>query len=1450
MTPPGAAAAASPQTILDRIAAQVRERPRAAAVRFDGQELDYATLWQRARAIAWTLQQQGCAAEARVGILLPRSLELVPALLGTLLAGACYLPLEPRFPAERLDWMARHAGVRHILTLGTAGAELANLDAVCTDLRTPLPAPPAGWHSAAPLGGQAAYALYTSGSTGRPKGVINTHEALLNRLDWMQQAYALQPGERVLQKTPFTFDVSVWEFFWPLMEGACQVLALPEGHRDFAYLAGLIEAEQVSRLHFVPSMLEGFLASLQGRRLDSLRQIVCSGEALPTPVAEQCLALLPRLRLDNLYGPTEAAIDVSFHACAVGESVPSQPIGEAISGIDLHVLDSELRPVADGEQGELFIGGIGLARGYLARPDLTAERFIPHVSVPGQRLYRTGDLVCRRAGGSIDYLGRLDFQVKINGQRIELGEIENVLREHAEVAAAVVSDVAAAGGRRQLAAWVTLRQGAALRRASADRCVATWRSLYEQVYAGLEQAGADPRDNFLSWNSSYDGQPLPLADMRRWADEAAARILATAPRRVLEIGCGSGLIASRLAAALDGYVGLDPSPAALRYLGARLAPEQMSRISLVEGFAHALPDAGGVAFDAVVLNSVVQYFPDAEYLSEVLDAALARLAPGGSLFVGDVRDARLLPAFAASLAALAGENLRDGRDRRCAQETELLLDPAFFGAWAARHAGVSCELLPKTGAYDNELARFRYDVRLRRGGDVFTAAAQCRWIDLPDWPALAARAAQAGSLQVDGVPLPRLAAPLALTALAEANAQATVEEFTSLPVAGLDPAALDALLAAQGLRAEWRLDEDQAGLCRVLLLAAEAPAVQLPASSAGVASAGMAGGLRAELSRDAADALKPWLAGRLPAYMVPAHLLVLDALPLNSNGKVDRKQLPAPLLRETFDAGVHAQPETPAECALAAIWASLLQLEQVPADVSFYRLGGDSILLAQLVMRASAQGLALDLATAIAHPTVIGMAAALENRTASTAAVTAAPGFSAAETQRLADAARRHGRAVEKIVPLADFIAGMLGLGARAAMPGVNVEVVSFEAEALDATRFAAAWQAVIARHEILRSGFSFALPGRAAQIVYEAAEVTIEHLDWRGLDAEAQQQRWDTLYDAAWRQRFDLEAAPLMRLQAVRLDETRSRVLWVLHHALTDGWSYAVVLDDLLRAYRGETLPAAALAYSEFSAWLRGNDRGAALRDYWRGYLRGYAPAEGSLPQALPEAGREASVLCREASLDASARRALDGLLARHEVTWNALVEVFWGALLARLGERQRVAFGSLASLRPLGPAGSDALAGPAFNVLPVRYAAGDGAALARVRAHFATRAQHFAHAQAHPLLLQEAAGLGADQALFESVLVFENIPAVAGDPLLQRLRFDSRSDRPLVLLVWPGEALRLELYGDSGRFSGAWLDARLADLVQALARLAADGNLDLGDCFAWPGAAQQAECVLEVEI
>jgi len=536
---------------------QARKTPAAPAVVDEATTLDYRELDRRAEKLACLLRGHGVGPETFVGLAVERSVAMVVGLLGILKAGGAWVPLDPTYPPERLAYMLGDARVPVLLTqeslLETLAEHLPEGTAtVCLDRDWPRIEEQSGGESVARAhrggDGHTAYMIYTSGSTGRPKGTMVPHRGIVNRLYWMQEAYGLTPADRVLQKTPMSFDVSVWEFYWPLVTGACLVMARPEGHRDPLYLTRVIAEHGITTMHFVPSMLQAFLDQPGlGESCRSLVRVIASGEALSDALRRRFYELLgpTGARLHNLYGPTEASVDVTSWACPPEGELTVLPIGRPVSNTRLYILDRHEEPVPLGIAGELRIGGVQLARGYLRRPALSAERFVPDSlgSQAGERLYRTGDLARYLPNGDIEFLGRIDFQVKVRGFRIELGEIEAVVAAQSSVREVVVTAWQDPSGHTRLVAYLVPAargEGEAAPTSTELRQHALEHLPDYMVPSAWVLLDAMP----LSPSGKVDRRRLPDPDLGEQAAAAAGRF--EAPRTALE-----SLLASVFAEVLD-----------------------------------------------------------------------------------------------------------------------------------------------------------------------------------------------------------------------------------------------------------------------------------------------------------------------------------------------------------------------------------------------------------------------------------------------------------------------------------------------------------------------------------------------------------------------------------------------------------------------------------------------------------------------------------------------------------------------------------------------------------------------------------------------------------------------------------------------------------------------------------------------------------------------------------
>ncbi|HEU0149756.1 MAG TPA: amino acid adenylation domain-containing protein, partial [Bradyrhizobium sp.] len=716
-----AAAPAVSRTMHELFSMQAARAPDAPALIQDDNVLSYAGVEQRSNQLAHHLRRLGVGPNVIVGLCVGRSFDMMIGVLGILKAGGAYLPLDPSYPAERLGYMTADSRTPVVLTqsglldhVSLNGALIVRLDEAWPQIaELSSDAPPVAVDPS-----DLAYVIYTSGSTGRPKGVMIPHSGALNLAKAQVTPLAIAPGSRVLQFASFSFDAAVWELLMSWRSGAALVMAERHELLPGEPLRELLERQKIGAVLLPPSAL----GTLPVAPLPHLKTLLLGGEACTSELVTPWLG--DRIVL-NAYGPTESSVCTTVFPCVADRRPPA--IGRPLANTRTYVLDEHFAPVLIGAPGELYIGGAGLGRGYLFRPALTAERFVPSPFSPGERLYKTGDLVRWRADGNLEFLGRLDQQVKIRGFRIELGEIEAAMLSESCVAQTAVIAREDAPGNKRLVAYVVpdLARLKAERRqqgaAANDDSVAQWQTLFDETYGATGEAKAP---SFIGWNDSYTGEPIPLPDMEEWKMATVMRIAGLSPERVLEIGCGVGLLLQHLAPISRVYRGTDISAAAISGLRewARTQPE-LAHVELAQREATALSDMEPASVDTVIINSVVQYFPDTDYLRDVLEGAASLVCDGGRIFVGDIRHFGLLPSFHTSIqAARAGadaraEEIRNRAITAATRETEFALDPAFFLGLQDDLSRISnVEILLKRARSNNELTRYRYDVVLHVGG--------------------------------------------------------------------------------------------------------------------------------------------------------------------------------------------------------------------------------------------------------------------------------------------------------------------------------------------------------------------------------------------------------------------------------------------------------------------------------------------------------------------------------------------------------------------------------------------------------------------------------------------------------------------------------------------------------------------------------------------------------------
>ncbi len=1181
---------------------QAQRTPDAIAIEDGQRRWTYAQLDAAATQLAKRLGAAGHGPGMRVGLMTERTGELLVALLGIGRAGAAYVPLDPDFPPARLTDMAADAQLSAIVTqpalASRCPADTEPLFVIDETIIANAPLPASDLDAAM-------YVIYTSGSTGRPKGVIVPHRTVTRFLEAMVEQPGLTASDVLVAVTTISFDIAVLELLGPLMVGGRVVIAPRETALDGVALGSLLESSHATVLQATPAtwrMLR--LAGWPGR--PGLRML-CGGEPLPRDLAEELLPL--GTELWNLYGPTETTIWSTVERI---QSAPGRPItiGRPIRGTRTRIVDRHGHRVPIGVDGELWIGGAGVASGYWQRESLTAERFVSDAD--GQPWYRTGDRARWLADGRLLCLGRLDAQIKLRGFRIEPGEIETILREHPSVVDAAVTLFERSADDRRLVAYVTADPGA-----STAESVEQWTSLWDTVYA--DSTASDPTFDLSGWGDSTTGSPMPEASMRQWVDGTVERLRALHPKRLLEIGCGLGLLLFRLAPHCERYRALDASPTATERIR-RLCDERgLEQVTVDTLGADDLDRLGDERFDVIVLNSVAQYFPSADYFLDVVSKALTRLTPGGHLFLGDLRSARHLKAFHTLVQIRRADpedsvgTLRERIARQLQRERELVFDPALFEAWSSSF-DVHIEL--RRGAIHDELSLFRYDVILTAVRPEERSEATSAWDAYGSLPSLREHltTARAEALRVTDIPNARLTGLVAAqTALDEAGA--SVESLRQLleSAPGIEPDLIRDVAAASGYEVELRWAASESTECLDAVFRRPRPTSPSPIT---VTLPEVTPEDRLRWVREPLPAsdplpaeLREHLRNRLPEALLPSHIVRLESLPRTPNGKLDRRALPAPDAAPRRAKG--EAPRTEEERLIADLFSEILQVESVGRDDDFFDLGGHSLLATQIISRLRQRvGAELPLRQIFSTPRVRDLAAAL----AEAGAGEDRPGFTIPTVSRA-------GALPVSFAQERFWFLHQLDPDQRAYhMPGA-----ALLDGPIDETTIRAAFERVARRQESLRTFFRADVEGRPRAHVRPDPS-----LDWI---SESLIERPDPL--AAFRERaraiasspFDLAAGPLVRIAWFELGPRWHGLLVVLHHIIADGWSIGVLLHELQSAveaelsHRDARLPALGIQVIDWAAWRRDQAESGGLDDslsYWVRQLDG-APRVLAVPTDSP---------------------------------------------------------------------------------------------------------------------------------------------------------------------------------------------------------------------------------------
>lgn len=1074
---------------------QVQFAPDAIALVSDQGALTYSELNQKADRLAQTLQQMGVQPNQLVGLCVDRSADMVIGMLGILKAGGAYVPLDPNYPSDRLHFMLTDTQVAILLTQSWLVPSLpaAPVQVLCLDqpwvthLTSHQPAsawrnvqpfsnecttrvdsvspqnppilgdfgscPPQNWGARGaktavgdPLtADNLAYVIYTSGSTGTPKGVLLSHRGLCNVVAAQQHVFHLSRHSRILQFSSLSFDAAIFEIALALGCGGRLYIPPQSAQLPGMALVQFLQDNAISHALIMPSVL----AVLPIAELPALQVLITGGEACSSQVVDRWAT---DRHFFNAYGPTETTIWATVAELAPGDNPLT--IGRPIFNTQVYILDAHLNPVPAGIPGELYIGGVGVAQGYLNRPELTVERFIDLAlpladgglpdqhhpdpdstipSFPSTRLYKTGDRAQYQPDGTIEFLGRVDHQIKIRGFRVELGEIEATLQQHPAIQDAVVIPLGETSTDRRLVGYFSLdRQHFhhTIRQALQTQHLQHWQTLYNQTY----QSPIQPSEfNITGWNSSYTGEPIPLEQMQEWVRDRVEQVLVLKPKRVLEIGCGTGLLLFQIAPHCQTYVGTDFSTTSLASIQSQLPLLKLPHVELQHRIATDFEGITPASFDVVILNSIVQYFPSQAYLMQVLTGAMQAVAPGGVLLIGDVRSLPLLTAFhtwmhfSQAEAGIERSQLLHQVERSLFEEPELVVDPAFFEHLRDRFPQIrQVQIRLSRGHSQNEMTQFRYNVLLQiapspRDGEQFqspvgqannSAITNLEFREKPqgfnstqvyDWQSdpvtvetiqQQLMATQPERCIITNITNHRVyAAVKTVDWLRHQTFPKTVGRMRELlqnaPESAIDPQAWWDLETQLPYRVEitWAIPTHTGNYTVQLIrhdvedtMADLSIAQPLEQSEPSYTNEP----LQANFARQLIAELRQSLPQKLPDYMLPAAFVPLARLPLTVNGKVDRVGLLAQAERDRLSLHQTAicptsAPLTATETTLIEIWQDLLRLKPVQIHDNFFELGGHSLLATQMTSRVrDAFGLELPLKSVFAAPTIAGLAPILD----------------------------------------------------------------------------------------------------------------------------------------------------------------------------------------------------------------------------------------------------------------------------------------------------------------------------------------------------------------------------------------------------------------------------------------------------------------------------------------
>ena len=1232
---------------------QVKVRPNQTALIYEQSRLTYSQLNIRANQLAHYLINIGVKPESRVGLWMSRSIELVVAILAILKIGGIYVPLDPDYPPERVAYILEDSQVTILLSQSQFQAQIPSKKVIFIDN---CEAELAKQKTTAPeilvYPDNAAYIIYTSGSTGKPKGVVVSHRNVVRLMLATEKWFQFNAKDVWTLFHSYAFDFSVWEMWGALFFGGKLIIVPYLVSRSPEEFYNLLCDAKVTVLNQTPS---AFRQLMQAEELLcregelELRYVIFGGEALDltslSPWFERHDEEFPLLV--NMYGITETTVHVTYRPIRLRDVKQNlgSLIGESIPDNSLYILDRHCQPVPIGVVGEIYVGGAGVTRGYFNRPQLTAERMIPHTFVnsqlESQRLYKTGDLARFLYNGEIEYIGRNDHQVKVRGFRIELGEIEAVIKSHPEVSDALVIVQESSKEDVRLIAYVVpkheinqITDHETLTREQTEE----WQYTFDETYDNSDK-GTELDFNITGWNNSYNNQPIPADQMRQWLDNTLGRIKALQPKRVLEIGCGTGMILLNIATQVECYWGTDFSQSAINRLEKIIQNSALSNVRLFLREAVDFSEIPESYFDTIIINSVAQYFPSIEYLEEVIAGVLKVLAPGGSLFLGDNRSLPLLNYFHSSVAFFQADDNTDretfkSQVRRIAsKENELVLEPTFFVNLTETFPNLGrVEIHLKESNNDNELTKYRYDVILHKSSLSTNNLVEAVW---SDWETanlelndLGERIIKSsGAIGWGAIPNLRLIKDEAILQWMEEKDEVNsiaslreiidkiknnIKENINLKQA-IDPADLYAL----GREIDYQVTISYSpefspiyfDVCFSPKTNGKRYSPVMPITSfsrAKTVNSYSIDPLKGRLTKVLSENIKQLVREKLPEYMRPAAFVLLESFPITNSGKLDRDALPAPEREQKITTKSEVQPTTPTQTKLCDIWKNVLGIDNISVTDDFFHLGGHSLLATKLVSRIREEfNLALPLRKVFEYPTIVGFAEEIERQV---------DGSNTINSQDIIPVITQRQNLPLSFSQTRLWFLDLL----EPNNPAYNIAVAFRLDGDLNIEALEKSLNSIIQRHEVLRTTFE-SNSGTPIQVIHESYQVRLTVTKLDNLAENQQSEHLKQLINSEIITPFNLSDLPLLRVNIYQLSEDVHVFVLVIHHIVADAWSFGLMVKELSLSYRAfcesdvAHLPDLAIQYGDFSHWQRTIFEQNQLQQqlaYWKQKLSGQIEA------------------------------------------------------------------------------------------------------------------------------------------------------------------------------------------------------------------------------------------------